>query len=185
MSEWDIREFLAERAYPTTSVKVLLSEQIAFELDAINQKLAAATDKKEVAELEKVLAEAEARRDSQLFTVHIRATSNRARQDIQSAALHAVPIERDIYGREKSEKEFERRNVLEELIFAAHITKIVTPTGQEQVLTEENRRDVTRAFLDNAPAHSVKLVDAAIGRISGDAEMEKAQKLDPNTLPES
>jgi hypothetical protein len=185
MSEWDIREFLAERAYPTTSVKVLLSEQIAFELDAIEQKLATEKDQKIVAKLEKELAAKQKERDEQLFTIHIRAISNRAKEDIQSAALSGVPIERDLYGMDKPENQIQRQRLIEELIFAAYITKIVTPAGAEQVLTPENGRAVVRAFLDNAPKYSVELVDKTIERISGDAEMKKAQALDPNILPES
>lgn len=187
MSEtFDIREFLAERAYPTTTVKALMSEKLAFELAAVRDEHASNTDKSKTAALDAKLADKEAEIEKAKFTIHLRATSTRAKEDIQSAALAEVPIQRDMYGRDDPEREFRRRAILSELIFAAHITKIVSPTGAEQAVAgQPDARDIARFMIGEAPAATMNLIDRAIARLSGDAEMEKAQNLDPNSSPES
>lgn len=182
MSEtFDIREFLADRAYPSATQRALLSEELAFELAAIRDEHASNTDAKEQKRLDAKLEEVERRVDEAKFTFHLRAISRRAKEDIQSAALAEVPILRDMYGRDEPKREIDRRRVLTEMIFAQHITKMVSPTGAEQVWTEDNRRDLARAILDGAPDSTITLLDRAIGRLSGDAEMDRAQHLDPNS----
>lgn len=185
MADFDLRDYLTNRAYPQSSIPVLMSEEQAFRLAAVQAEHSANTDTTKQAELDRRLAQAEADCEAAKFIFHIRATSNRAKEDIQSVALHEVPIERDMYSRDKPENEMRRKRVLRELIFAAHITKVVAPGGGEQAWTEDIARDLAKAFLDNAPEHSIELVDIAIGRLSARAELQRAQELDPNTLPES
>lgn len=185
MTTHDLRAYLENRAYPTAAVKVLMTEQVAFELAELYRQHSVAKEKEDVERLDAQIAAKEAERDSQLFSVHCRATSGRAREDIVRTTLHEVPYQLDMYGRDRVENEYARKRLLRELIFTAHMTKITFPDGEVQLLTDENRRDVVRSFLDQAPDHTIELVDQLIERLNGTAEMQKAQFLDPNTLPES
>lgn len=180
MTDFDLRTVLADRAYPTTSQKVWMNEAVWFEIDAIEKALATETDEDRVAELEAELAQLEDRKSDEAFRIHLRAVSNRAKEDMISAALHQFPVKYDLYGREDFETKRNREKLIEELSFAAHITKIVSPTGQEQILNEENRRDVTRSFLDNAPTFSIEIVDEAIGILGNKFAAQRAAQLSPD-----
>ncbi len=174
MSDFDLRDVLANRKYPTAKVRVWTDEEGFFELAALEREAASIT--KPGAKLTAVENKIKALKEHLNATaviVHLRGTSRRAREDMQTEALSQFPIKRDVYGRDDDMQAFNRGNLLTELYFAAHITKIEAPNGAEQILDDENRRDVARAFLDEAPEYSVKLVDAAIGALRGESEMQQ------------
>jgi hypothetical protein len=177
---FDIREVLARRKYPETSVKVWLDEEVWFEIDAVKAEHSNTTDKDRLAELDAQLDKLEKRRLDEAFTVHIRAISNRASEDIISAALAQYPIKRDLYGRDNDEQARNRNNLITEMSFAQRITKIVSPSGQAQVLTEENRREVVRSFLDQAPAFSIEIVDQAVGALAKKFNADEAEAQSPD-----
>lgn len=182
MGTFDLRDVLADKAYPTTVVKVLMDERIYFELAALADAHAAATS---ATEQKRIAAQFKAKveeRDANQYAVHLRGTSPRAREDIQSLALATFPIKRDMWGREDDLQAVRRGQLLAQLYFAAHITKIVAPNGDEQEFTEENRNDVAQAFLDAAPEHSIKMVDTAITALRGEAEAQKYAQQDADFL---
>lgn len=176
---FDIREVLANRKYPTTSVKIWMDEEVWFEMDALSKKLASAK-KEHLKPLEAQMKELEKRRDEEAFTIHLRAISNRANEDIISRALADIPIIRDLYGRESVERGRERDKLIQEMSFAERITKLVDPRGREQVFTDENRRDLTRAFLDSAPVFSIEIVDQAIGALANKFAEQRALAQSPD-----
>ena len=181
ITSFDLRATLAERAFPSTTCRIHLSEKPFFELAALERKAAdVAEDPAELGLLEKKIEEKEREIEDQAYVIHLRGISNRAAQDINSKALAAVPIKRDLYGREEDEATINRRDVLTELIFAAYMTKIVSPSGAEQVLDDDNRRDVARAFIDMAPRRSIQIVDQTIARLSGEAEMARLEAQEPD-----
>lgn len=174
MGTFDLRDTLANRAYPTTSVKVWMDEKVFFEIAALNRKITDTPndDKKAITALESELEQKLKQRDDEAFRVHIRAISKRSRNDLQTEAFSQMPIIRDVYGREDEKRTWQRSNLLSELYFAEHITKVVDPMGNEQVFTEDNKRDLARAFLGEAPDFSVEVVDQAIGALRGEKEMK-------------
>jgi hypothetical protein len=50
------------------------------------------------------------------------------------------------------------------------------------VFTEENKRDLTRAFLDEAPDHAVNIVDNAIAQLRGEEAEQFAKVSDLDFL---
>lgn len=171
--EFDLRETLAGRAYPTSTIKVWMDEEVMFEIAALIRKQANITDPKELKAIDAQISATTKEANDQAYTVHLRGTSRRAREDMQSKAFAEFPIERDIYGREKDMTAWNRGNLLTEMYFAAHITAVVNPAGKRQDWTEENRRDLARVLLDMAPEETIKMIDAAILALRGDEEMQK------------
>lgn len=175
---FDIREVLANRKYPTASVKIWMDEEVWFEMDALSKKLA--VESKNTKSLETQMKALEKRRDEEAFTIHLRAISNRANEDIISKALSEYPIIRDVYGRESVERGRERDKLIQEISFAERITKLVDPRGRVQEFNDDNRRDLTRAFLDNAPVFSIEIVDQAIGALANKFEEQRALAQSPD-----
>lgn len=181
-SNFDLRTFLADRAYPTSTTRVLMSEKLGFQIAAVQDKLARTSDEKLTAKLEKELEGLEEQRESEFFTFHLRGVSRRKREDIQSASMHAFPYKFDLYGRDDAEQQVSRQRLLEELIFHAFITKVVWPNGKEQVVThaedgengEADGRTIIRSILDNAPDFAIAHIGAAIDALTGDEAVARA-----------
>ncbi len=182
MTDFDLRNVLADRAYPTASVKVHLDEKPYFDLAALERVVVNADNDVDRAKAVKAFERKKAELTETAFTIHFRGTSPRAREDLQSEALHEFPIRRDVYGRDSDEQLIKRARLLNELYFAAYITKVVTPDGAEQVWTDDNRRDLARAFLDLAPDFAITTVDAAIGALRGEAETKRYGQQDIDFL---
>lgn len=183
MTDFDLRNVLADRAYPTASIKVHMTEEPYFELAALDRAVASAGTDAARAKATKAFEAARAALADAAYTVHLRGTSPRAREDLQSEALHEFPIRRDIYGRDNDEVARNRGKLLSELYFAAHITKVVWPGGVgEQVWDEESERDLARAFLGQAPDFAIETVDAAIGALRAKAEADRYGKQDIDFL---
>lgn len=180
---FDLRAVLADRAYPTAAVKVLLDDKVLWELAALHRRLDEVVVTNENPEdLERLIAAKEAQRNEEAYTVHLRGTSPRAREDMQRKALEQLPLKPDVYGREDGVRVLERNSLLSELYFAGHITKVVAPNGAEQVWTPEEARDLARAFLDTAPEHAIKTVDAAIIALRGEQQEQFAKVSDIDFL---
>lgn len=171
--DFDLRDVLANRAYPTTTVRVWIDEESFFELDKLQHKAAGITDKKALADVEQKIQNVIDNLNATALKVHLRGTSRRAREDMVTESLVQFPIKRDVMGREDDLQTYKRGNYLTELYFAAHIQKIEYPNGKIQELDEENRRGVAYAFVGEMPDFSVKIVDEAIGALRGEAEMQQ------------
>lgn len=162
---FDLRDALLGRKYPETSVKVWMDDELFYRLEAARKRHAVALDAGQTdGELDRIEAEME----ESAYVVHLRGISGRAGEDIISKALSEKPIKRDMYGREDDLQSIERQRLVAELSFSEHITKIVDPRGREQVFTEDNKRDLARALLGNAPKVTVKIIDSAIAQLSKD-----------------
>lgn len=177
---FDLRDALLGRKYPETSSTIWLSEELDYAIAALNRKQANVTDEKELAQIEGELAELGAQKLAQAYRVHVRAISNRSREDILSKALAGKPIKRDMYGREDDLQLMERNRLIAELSFAAHVTKIVSPDGNEQIFTDENRRDLARAILDQAPGSAVATIDALIDGVNQKFAAQEAESTNPD-----
>jgi hypothetical protein len=182
--EFDLRDVLSGRKYPTARIPVVLDDEVVWEIAELQRQLTQALvdTTLNADEIQKRLDVKMAERDAGVYWVHLRATSPRARAEAQSKALAEVPFKPDIYGRDDVANARHRSEVLSELAFATHITKIVSPNGAEQVWTPENQRDLARAFLGEAPEHAIKIVDAAIMALRGEEQEHFAKVSDLDFL---
>lgn len=171
---FDLRDVLANRKYPTAKQRVWVDEEGFFELAALERKAASITgDVPELDDVEQRIQNLKDELNAGAYTYHLRATSRRAREDMQTEALTQFPIKRDPLGREDDKQAWLRGNLLTELYFAAHITSVEDPAGRVQEFTDENRRDLARATLGMLPEYSVKVLDEAIGALRGETEMKQ------------
>jgi hypothetical protein len=181
---FDLRDVLADRKYPTARIPVVLNDEVLWDFVELQRQAAEAVvdnaiDSEDVQrKLEAKIAE----RDASVYWIHLRGTSRRHREDIQSEVLSQIPYKPDMYGRDDVARSLKRQQLTTELLFASHITKIVAPNGAEQVFTEENKRDLTRAFLDEAPDHAVNIVDNAIAQLRGEEAEQFAKVSDLDFL---
>lgn len=175
---FDIRDALTGRSYPTAQTNIWITDEVFYKIDNLKAEMAdladmAKNEKKYKAlkdELEALLKE----RDETAYVLHLRGISNRSNEDILSRSMARVPIQRDMFGREKDELTFQRNQLIRESQLAAHITKLVDPDGNEQVINEENRVDVARAILAEAPPVTLAIIDQAIVQINKDFKDQQA-----------
>lgn len=178
---FDLRDALLGRSYPETSIRVWLEEEPWFKLSKAEKRAAdAASQSKELSKAEKEIVKLQEQIDASAYTVHLRGISGRSGEDIISRALIEKPIKRDMLGREDDLQQIERTRLISELSFSQHITKIVAPDGSQQVLDDENRRDIARAFLQLAPKSAVKVVDETIAALSRDFSERQAELQNPD-----
>lgn len=166
-NEVDLRDVLQGRKYPKGAVKVWMDDEPWFELEALEKKSATLlANTPELKQVEKRIKEVKKQIDAEAYVVHIRGISPRAGQDVISTALSEFPFKRDMYGRDDETQQINRNRLISELSFSEHIQKVVWPNGKEQAWTEDNKRDLARAFLGEATASAIDTVDTAIGRVS-------------------
>lgn len=182
MGSFDIRSALTGRNYVTAFTPFWLEDKVFYDLDAARHEHAEATDKAEVARLEERLATLEKERDESAYMLYFRAISNRANEDIISKALAAFPIKRDIYGREDEAQAIERGKFIREKQLAAHMTKIISPEGDVQTVDDDNRIDLAKALLDNAPPVSLNVIDQTIKELNKQFQMEITKQQDTDFL---
>lgn len=180
---FDIRDALLGRSFPEANTPIWVDDRVFYEIEEIQHQIADAVDTirarsvktGEVPDAEKdpavkklmaKLKHAQKVRDEQAVTVYFRAIDNEENEAIIEEALQQVPIERDMFGREREISTLRRNRMIRELSFAAHMTKLVSPDGQEQLITDENRRDVARAILLKAPPVTLHIIDQAITQIN-------------------
>lgn len=179
---FDLRDVLAGRKYPTARIPVVLNDEVLWEIMELQREASEALVDNSIDpdDVQRKLEAKIAERDASVYWVHLRGTSRRHREEIQSEVLSQIPYKPDAYGRDDVARSLKRQQLATELLFASHITKIVAPNGAEQVFTEENKRDLTRAFLSEAPDHAVNIVDTAITQLRGEEaeQFAKVSELD-------
>lgn len=184
MVSFDIRDALLERGYPTAQVKIWVSDQIFYKIEAVEDQIKSVPpkEKAKLAELEGRLEELWRQRDEEAYTAHLRGISIRSGEDIISKALAAWPIRRDMYGREDDAMILERTKLMREMTLAVHLQKLVNPEGVEQVVTDENRTDLARAILDHAPKITVNILDQAMTELGKEFNEQIQRQQDPDFL---
>lgn len=180
---FDLRQTLAERAYPTETVEFYVDEELGYAVNKLDETMktlvdqvaiaesAGATEAAEAAASALVAAEEkynELRKDAEPYKAVIRSISRRAKRDIQSKALHAYPLHRDLYGRDDSENEFARNHEIDVLLWTSCLQSITNPAGAIQVY--DGNREVIEGVQDEIPESAYKVINAAIDRLLDDGE---------------
>lgn len=182
MGSFDIRTALTERNYVTTNVPFWVDDKVFYDLQSVRDQHARAIEDAEIKALDERLDQLEKRRDDEAYHIYLRSISNRANEDIISKALAEWPIKRDIYGREDENEQMERGKLIREMQVAAHIVKIVNPEGVGQSIDDDDRRDVARAILAEAPPVSLNVLDQAIAELQKDFKDETLRHQDTDFL---
>lgn len=102
------------------------------------------------------------------YKATIRAITRRAKHDLQSKALHAFPIQRDVWGNDNSVNEFERQNYLEELAWAATIRSVTSPDGRVQEFHGVDDIEKIQAIHDKLPDSAANKINEAINNLQDD-----------------
>lgn len=182
--EFDLHAALTGRQYPEATVPVWMDDSPWYELERLEKKHAGISDPEdpELKVVEDQIENLKKRIEGTKWQVGIRGISPRAGEDIISAALHEIPVKRDMYGRDEFERERLRNKLIRELSFAAHLTKIINPGGGTNLATDENRRDMARLLLDESSQSAIETVDKAIGEVSKKFTELQARQQSPDFL---
>lgn len=177
---FSIAAVLKDRAYPKMEVSVSMDEQSAYEASVIKEKLdnldrSWAKAKKPdnvVKEEEELLAQHEelmAKIKQSSFVFHLEGISEGKRNELLGTARKKYPVEyeQDVdftTGKmEKVEKDSpERDSLYTDLLWEAHIKKIVNADGDEQVGVSYT--DV-RAMRDNMPISAIGRINECIEKL--------------------
>ena len=177
---FSIVSVLKDRGYPKTELTVTLDEQSAYDITVINEKLRAIDAKYSkmkkpddvLKEEEKLIAVQEELMDKikqSSFTFHLEGISEGRRNEIFKQARKKYPVEYDqdidlSTGKmQKVEKESpERDSLYTDLLWEAHIKRIVNPNGEEQVGVTYS--DV-RAMRDNMPVSAAARLNESIEKL--------------------
>lgn len=184
---FDLRQVLAERAYPTDDVLFYVDEDLGYavlkikeQVDILSNQVAVANitgNKKAEAEANAALQSAEYKLEEthkafSPYTAHIRSISRRAKYDLQSKALHKYPIHRDLMGNDDPLQEFERNHYMDQLIWAAHLQSITDPEGRIQIFAgtaaDDGNVEVVAGIMDQIPESAYKMIDAGINKLLDD-----------------
>lgn len=147
---FDLGAVLAGRGYPETEVTVYFDEATGLAISEANEKLSelaglAATDSsgkrsKEYDSLEAELAKMVASLSERKFTIKIKGTPPKVKQDILRQVDAKFPAKRDAFGREDFDQS--REDEFQRLMWATHIVRIIDPSGAEITPTEDDVKDL-------------------------------------------
>ena len=168
--EFDLHAALTGRKHPEAKVPVWLDDEPWYELQALERRHAALgdpeRDAKELKEIEAAIDRTRETIEATKWIVQVRGISKGKGNDLITEALVEIPVMRDMYGRDDFKRERDRNALIQELSFAEHITEVVNPDGKVVTVTDENRRDVARLFLREAPDTAIDIIDNAIAQVS-------------------
>jgi hypothetical protein len=176
---FDLRDVLADRAYPTASVDVWFDDIAGRELDELDNAINETSDPKELKKLE---AEFEAKRKEfahKKYTFALQGISQRRREDIQTKGYSEFPIKRDMFGRDDVAQETQRQYFVRDLLFEAFIVSITNPDGLVQ---EHPELDVIKTFTGYAPFTAIQKIDLAIGALDSDTDIQRFGQQDADFL---
>lgn len=184
---FDLRQVLAERAYPTDDVLFYIDEDLGYVVLKIKEQIDILGNQVTIANItgndkqEKIASDALAAAEAKLeethkafspYIAHIRSISRRAKFDLQSKALHRYPIKRDLFGNDDPLQEFERNHYMDQLIWAAHLQSISDPDGRVQIFAgstaDDGNVEAIAGIMDQIPESAYKMIDAGINKLLDD-----------------
>lgn len=180
---FNIVKVLQERGYPQTTVKIVLDEELIYEaatlkqeIESIDSSIGKSNPSARQKELLETLTEkheelAAKIRDS-FYTVHIRGISEGKREELYNLAKKKFPIQyeapnpvNDLLGSPSERKEKpspERDSMFTNLLWQAHIQKIVDPEGNEQT---EFSYSAASTMKEQFPLNATLAINEAIEKI--------------------
>lgn len=191
---FDLRAVLAEQQLPEDEVEFYIDRELGHavsklekQVDQLGNNLAVAKlqkspDDELIKQAEDALDAAQKKLDGLYqeatpYKALIRAVTRRAKFDLQSKALHAFPIHRDMWGNDDSEQEFARTNYLEEIVWASTIQSITAPDGRVQVINGLDDVEIVQGIHGTLPESAANRINAKINELMDDGdEFEFAAK---------
>jgi prefoldin subunit 5 len=182
---FDLRAVLAEQQQPEDTITFYIDREVGHAANKLEKRIKELENSLAVANLQKddkVIKQAtdalnsatdkleELYREVKPYKATIRAITRRAKHDLQSKALHAFPIRRDVWGNDDSEQEFARGHYLELLVWSAMIRSIESPDGDVQEFSGEDTWKVMEGIHDALPESAANRINAAIDAIMDDGE---------------
>lgn len=181
---FDLRQVLTERQMPEDRVPFYVDEDLGYAAEKLQETLEKLHNNYEVAKLsgadEDVLASAEkaiTAAEEKLeelnkgitpYYATLRAITRRQKFDIQSKALHAFPIKRDLYGNDDPEVEFNRRNYMDQLIWATHLKSVQSPDGATQDFNGVDDLEIIIGVMDSIPESAYRAINRGIDKLMDD-----------------
>lgn len=144
---FNILNVLKGRGYPKSTVSIILNEELAYEASLLKSKLddiEKSKSPKAKADREDLIAKIEEMREelsASAYTVHLEGVTEGKREELYRDARKKYPVEYEentsvqslVSGVTRTEKESPERDALfTDLLWQAHIKKIVDPEGNEQ-----------------------------------------------------
>lgn len=174
---WDLVEFTADRQMPESTVVVYLNEFASHAKAQLLKAHAKATGP-EVEELDKQLAEVEAQLEASKYEIHLRAIPARMRENIHSKAMHTYPFKKNLLGQlAEDDPTAERVNLENNLLWAACISKLITPSGKE--FENPSVGDI-EMLVNGLPSSAQVAVDTQIRELHEAAERFTAEVKNPD-----
>jgi hypothetical protein len=158
--EWDLSEVIAERIQPEDEVSFYLDEYSAYVKSQLVEKLGKATpeEKPEIeAELEQINATLKAKK----YTVHLKGTPSRMREDAHSKALAAYPVKNATLMTDENASA--RVRYENDILWHMHITDVVNGSGGHK---QNWSLEEIQGFATNIPTSAQNLIDAAIKKLA-------------------
>ena len=180
---FDLRATLAGRNLPEETVEFYIDEDLGHSvenilshIETLHNQLAVAnlgSDEELKKKIDGAVSDAEellekTRKEIRPYHAVIRATTRRARYDLQSKAIHQYPIKRDVFGNDDPNNEFERNRYVDQLIWASHLRSIQSPDGETQTFTYPDDIEVIQGIMDDIPETAYRTINKAIDKLMDD-----------------
>lgn len=175
---FNIINVLKDRGYPGTTVQVILDEKLAYEAALLNDRLKELDGKKdneaikkERGELLQQIEEMRQKLVDSAYTVHLEGVTEGKREELFREARKKYPIEYEqsqniqsmLSGNSRVQKESpERDSLFTDLLWQAHIKKIVDPDGNEQT---EFPYNTVKAMREGFPLSATVKINEAIEKL--------------------
>lgn len=177
MSNWDLSAVLAERPMPTAAVTVYLNEYASHAKTQLLKAHSKASGDA-VAEIDAKLEQVEEELQKSRYEIHLEAIPADMREDIHARALKEYPPKTNFLGQPSDDDPAVDRIKFEnDLLWAACIRKLITPTGQE--FTEPSKEDVA-SLTKGLTATACIQVDKSIRELHEAAEKFTAEAKNPD-----
>lgn len=161
---FDLGEFLAGRSYPEKTVSIYLDEAAGLTLLEMNKeldRLSTLKDTKAFEALDKAQQNLIKSLDERKIQVTVRGLPRKLVKDIVAKVEAEYPTKRNAFGQEELNPD--GNEALSSLIWAAHITQIVSPDGSTITPSEDD----IKALRDLAPQADLRAIQKAIDEVNG------------------
>lgn len=160
---FDLGAVLAGLERPEHEVTVYFNEKLGFTISQLNKAIAEAERRRDSELAEELQADLDglvAKVKDTTFTVKLRALPEGERKAIIKTVRDKFPPKRDLLGREEENIEADEYTTL--MFWASYITQVVDPSGKVSSMTEA----LAKELLDKAPQSDQHRITAGINELS-------------------